>query len=219
VLNAQQQVFQTKRDLSRSRYDTIVNGLKLKAAAGALSEADVEEVNRLLGIEQPKPKTGAVPAPMAAAVPAAFAAGTSGNPPAPQAATGDAPARSEPAAGTPKTVSAPEKSANGGKSAKKADSGKKTASRASPKSKTTTAAEWSAVDKSIPAPTAPAVAEKSAAAPVEPQAAPLPVALNEPARPDPAPAPAAEATPAAADGTARVVKFVEPKVPGKSHAE
>ncbi|MGB7543358.1 MAG: TolC family outer membrane protein [Burkholderiales bacterium] len=49
VLNAQQQVFSTLRDLSRARYDTIVNGLKLKAASGSLSEADVEEVNRLLG--------------------------------------------------------------------------------------------------------------------------------------------------------------------------
>ncbi|TMH37087.1 MAG: channel protein TolC, partial [Betaproteobacteria bacterium] len=49
VLNAQQQVFSTLRDLSRARYDTILNGLKLKAAAGSLGEADVEEVNRLLG--------------------------------------------------------------------------------------------------------------------------------------------------------------------------
>ncbi len=49
VLNAQQQVFSTLRDLSRARYDTILSGLKLKAAAGSLSEADVEEVNRLLG--------------------------------------------------------------------------------------------------------------------------------------------------------------------------
>ncbi len=49
VLNAQQQVFSTLRDLSRARYDTILNGLRLKAAAGTLGEADVEEVNRLLG--------------------------------------------------------------------------------------------------------------------------------------------------------------------------
>jgi len=49
VLNAQQQVYSTLRDLSKARYDTIVNGLKLKAAAGALGEADIEEVNRLLG--------------------------------------------------------------------------------------------------------------------------------------------------------------------------
>ena len=49
VLNAQQQVYSTLRDLSKARYDTIVSSLKLKAATGTLSEADVEEVNRLLG--------------------------------------------------------------------------------------------------------------------------------------------------------------------------
>lgn len=49
VLNSQQQVFQTRRDMSRARYDTIMNGLRLKAATGNLTEADVEEVNRLLG--------------------------------------------------------------------------------------------------------------------------------------------------------------------------
>ena len=49
VLNAQQQVFSTLRDLSRARYDTILNGLRLKAAAGTLAEADVVEANRLLG--------------------------------------------------------------------------------------------------------------------------------------------------------------------------
>jgi len=49
VLNSQQQVFQTKRDLARARYDTILNGLRLKSAAGSLSEIDVELVNRLLG--------------------------------------------------------------------------------------------------------------------------------------------------------------------------
>jgi len=49
VLNAQQQVYSTLRDLSKARYDTIVNGLKLKAATGTLGEADIEEVNRLLG--------------------------------------------------------------------------------------------------------------------------------------------------------------------------
>ncbi len=49
VLNAQQQLFSTKRDLSKARYDTLVNGLKLKAAAGTLTEEDVAAVNRLLG--------------------------------------------------------------------------------------------------------------------------------------------------------------------------
>ena len=49
VLNAQQQVFSTLRDLSRARYDTILNGLRLKSASGMLTDSDVEEVNRLLG--------------------------------------------------------------------------------------------------------------------------------------------------------------------------
>ncbi len=49
VLNAQQQLFSTKRDLSKARYDTLMNGLKLKAAAGSLNEEDVAAVNRLLG--------------------------------------------------------------------------------------------------------------------------------------------------------------------------
>jgi outer membrane protein len=49
VLNAQQQVFSTLRDLSRARYDTILNGLRLKAASGTLTDGDVEEINRLLG--------------------------------------------------------------------------------------------------------------------------------------------------------------------------
>src|SRR5712671_6445302 len=49
VLNAQQQVYSTLRDLSKARYDTILNGLRLKSASGTLGETDVEEVNRLLG--------------------------------------------------------------------------------------------------------------------------------------------------------------------------
>ncbi|HXZ54259.1 MAG TPA: TolC family outer membrane protein [Burkholderiales bacterium] len=50
VLNAQQQVFSTLRDLSRARYDTILNGLRLKSASGTLTDSDVEEINRLLGL-------------------------------------------------------------------------------------------------------------------------------------------------------------------------
>ena len=48
VLNAQRQLFQTRRDLSRARYDTIINGLRLKSAAGSLREADLIPVNNLL---------------------------------------------------------------------------------------------------------------------------------------------------------------------------
>jgi outer membrane protein len=51
VLNAQQQLFSTMRDLAQARYNTLVNELKLKAAAGTLTEADVGAVNRLLGTD------------------------------------------------------------------------------------------------------------------------------------------------------------------------
>ena len=48
VLNAQQQLFSTRRDLAVARYNTITNLLRLKAAAGALREEDLAEVNRAL---------------------------------------------------------------------------------------------------------------------------------------------------------------------------
>jgi outer membrane protein len=48
VLNAQQQVFQTRRDLQQARYNYLLSTLRLKAATGSLSEPDVEEVNRTL---------------------------------------------------------------------------------------------------------------------------------------------------------------------------
>ena len=49
VLNAQQQLIQTRRDLSKARYDTLVGTLKLKYAAGQLAEGDLEQVDTLLG--------------------------------------------------------------------------------------------------------------------------------------------------------------------------
>ena len=48
VLNAQQQVFATRRDLALARYNNIVNNLRLKSAVGALREEDLEEINRAL---------------------------------------------------------------------------------------------------------------------------------------------------------------------------
>jgi outer membrane protein len=48
VLNAQQQLFQTRRDLAVARYNAILNQLRLKAAAGSLRDEDLEEVNRAL---------------------------------------------------------------------------------------------------------------------------------------------------------------------------
>ncbi|MBL8485462.1 MAG: TolC family outer membrane protein [Rhodocyclaceae bacterium] len=48
VLNAQQQLYVTRRDLAKARYDTLMAQLKLKAAAGGLGEDDLAAVNALL---------------------------------------------------------------------------------------------------------------------------------------------------------------------------
>jgi outer membrane protein len=48
VLNAQQQLFSTQRDLAKARYDTLMNSLKLKSAAGMLGEHDLQIMNALL---------------------------------------------------------------------------------------------------------------------------------------------------------------------------
>jgi outer membrane protein len=49
VLNQQQQVYQTRFNLAQSYYAYIINALKLKQAAGTLSDQDVEKINRDLG--------------------------------------------------------------------------------------------------------------------------------------------------------------------------
>jgi outer membrane protein len=48
VLNATTQLFNTQRDLKKARYDFLVNSLRLKSAAGALEEKDLEAINALL---------------------------------------------------------------------------------------------------------------------------------------------------------------------------
>ncbi|TSH89157.1 TolC family outer membrane protein [Verticiella sediminum] len=48
VLNAQQQLYATQRDLAAARYNTLLAGLRLKAAAGQLAEDDIDALNRLL---------------------------------------------------------------------------------------------------------------------------------------------------------------------------
>jgi outer membrane protein len=48
VLNANTQLFNTQRDLKKARYDFLVNGLKLKSAAGVLQDEDIQAVNALL---------------------------------------------------------------------------------------------------------------------------------------------------------------------------
>ncbi len=49
VLNAQRELYRAQRDYSRSRYDYLLNVLRLKQAGGQLGPKDVEEIDRLLG--------------------------------------------------------------------------------------------------------------------------------------------------------------------------
>lgn len=48
VLNAQAQLTTTQQTLAKARYDTLVNGLKLRQAAGVLMPGDLDAVNTLL---------------------------------------------------------------------------------------------------------------------------------------------------------------------------
>lgn len=48
VLNARQELFRARTDYARTRYDYIVNVLRLKQAAGSLSGQDISEVNSWL---------------------------------------------------------------------------------------------------------------------------------------------------------------------------
>jgi outer membrane protein len=48
VLNSQSQLFQTKRDLAKARYDVLVGHLKLRQANGSLTAEDLSPINALL---------------------------------------------------------------------------------------------------------------------------------------------------------------------------
>jgi outer membrane protein len=48
VLNAQQQFFGAKRDLLQSRYNYLVNIIRLKTSAGVVAEADLADINQQL---------------------------------------------------------------------------------------------------------------------------------------------------------------------------
>ncbi len=48
VLNAQSQLFDTRQKLAKSRMDTLISLIRLKAAAGSLGEDDVASINTLL---------------------------------------------------------------------------------------------------------------------------------------------------------------------------
>lgn len=63
VLNAQQQLYVTRRDLAKARYDTLLNSLRLKSAAGTLREEDLAEINSLLAQRQSGQAVSAMPNP------------------------------------------------------------------------------------------------------------------------------------------------------------
>jgi outer membrane protein len=48
VLNAQSQLFQTKRDLAAARYNVLIGGLRLRQASGELVAADLQPIGALL---------------------------------------------------------------------------------------------------------------------------------------------------------------------------
>ena len=48
VLNAEQALFATRRDLAAARYQIVLNRLRLAAAAGELDEQQLAQINALL---------------------------------------------------------------------------------------------------------------------------------------------------------------------------
>lgn len=60
VLNAQSQVYQTERDLANARYQMLLGQLKLKQAAGVLSDDDLRSIDSLTlpapVVQKPRPK-------------------------------------------------------------------------------------------------------------------------------------------------------------------
>jgi outer membrane protein len=56
VLNAQQQLFLTRRDLARARYEVLADLTRLRQAAGVLSAEDLGTLSALL--TEPMPVTG-----------------------------------------------------------------------------------------------------------------------------------------------------------------
>ena len=48
VLQVQQNVYSTRRDLAQAYFNYLIGGLRLKSAIGTLNDGDLEEVNRQL---------------------------------------------------------------------------------------------------------------------------------------------------------------------------
>ena len=53
VLNAEQQLFAAQRDWHKARAETLLQGLRLKAANATLGEADLSAINELLETANP----------------------------------------------------------------------------------------------------------------------------------------------------------------------
>lgn len=58
VLNAQRELYRAQRDYARSRYDYLLNVLRLKQAAGQLAQKDLNEIDNLLGAAPPAAVAG-----------------------------------------------------------------------------------------------------------------------------------------------------------------
>jgi predicted component of type VI protein secretion system len=67
VLNAEQQLYSAARDLMKARVDVVMQGLKLKAAAGIMQEQDLAALDALFEVPA---KLASTPTPLMAAVPA-----------------------------------------------------------------------------------------------------------------------------------------------------
>ena len=48
MLNSQSQLYSTKAQLAKARYDVLVGGLKLRQVAGTLSASDLDAINAQL---------------------------------------------------------------------------------------------------------------------------------------------------------------------------
>jgi outer membrane protein len=188
VLNAQQQVFQTERDLARARYDTILNSLRLKSAAGSLTEGDVEAVNRLLGQDGRTPMQSPRSGQLERSERLASAEGSLVVRSEPLDLTIPAVAPEAPVAPSAKPVTAkapaPQKVAAG-------------RSRTAPARAQPVSTARAPLTKRPAEPVAEKVAAVSSANPLDMPAAPVGKPLAEPAEDD-----------------ARVIKYVEPRVPG-----
>ena len=65
VLNAQSQVYQTERDLATARYQVLLGQLKLRQAAGVLTDDDLRMIDALTRVPDLAPVAAAAPQPQA----------------------------------------------------------------------------------------------------------------------------------------------------------